>query len=92
MSAYEGVDRYPEVTVWSKRPHEAGCEGTLYHQRSNDLFASGIVCVDSLGREGNGGIVTHLFRCSSRHAGCGARVLVAASAVHRLAADAEERL
>ena len=88
MSAYEGVDRYPDVTVWSKRPHMAGCEGTLYHDRWDGF---GLVFVDSLGREGNGGIVAYLFVCNKGYAGCGARVLVAASAVHRLAAEAEER-
>jgi len=73
---------YP--AAFSKHAHRRGCEGALY-----DTHAKAYT--DRLGRVGNGGLITHDFRCNHRWEGCCARVLVTARAFRLLAVGVEVR-
>ncbi len=64
-----------------KHAHKKGCDGQLVRHR-------GTLCVDRLGRPGNGGIVVHDYRCNRRWEGCKGQVFVTEKAVRRLAIEA----
>lgn len=80
------VDTLPDA--FFKYPHMKGCEGDLVRRVA---YGDNHVCVDRLGRVGNGGIVTQDYRCNMAFAGCGARVLVTERAIRRIAVAAEVR-
>jgi hypothetical protein len=75
------VSDYPDV--WVKRPHTPGCDGNLFR-----TIYPPTVCVDRLGRIGNGGIVAHVYTCNVSWRGCPARVLVSERAVRNIAVEA----
>lgn len=75
---------YPDAFL--KSPHKKGCDGQLVRRYSS---LSKVVCVDRLGRIGNGGIVTHDYHCNAASEGCPARVLVTERAIRHIAIAAE---
>lgn len=75
----------PNVKGWSKRPHVKGCDGSLYRVGQGP-------CVDRLGREGNGGWVTHEYVCNMRWNGCPGRVLVLETALHDIAESLDRKI
>lgn len=64
-----------------KSRHRDGCTGRMYRVR-------GTVCIDRIGRVGNGGIVAHDYRCNGAWTRCPARVLVTETALRSMAVAA----
>lgn len=82
------IDYIARAPAYSKAPHRPGCTGALV--RSNHE----IVHVDRTGRRGNGGVITHPYRCNAYDADgvrCPALVLLVEAAAAAIARQAEER-